>query len=35
MCGYWSLIGDFEKLGKGLVVKKSVLGGVEALRACG
>ena len=29
MCGYWSLIGDFEKLGKGLVVKNLFL---EVLR---
>ena len=30
-----SLIGDFEKLEKGFGGEKSVLGGVEALRACG
>ncbi|QHO06556.1 Protein DETOXIFICATION [Arachis hypogaea] len=35
ICEYWSLIGDFGKLGRGFCVIKSVLGGVETLRACG
>ena len=35
MCEYWSLISDIEKLEKGFGGEKSVLGGVEALKACG
>ncbi|QHN78330.1 uncharacterized protein DS421_19g660450 [Arachis hypogaea] len=35
ICEYWSLISDFGKLGRGFCVIKSVIGGVETLRACG